>query len=184
MYGTVQWCDSLLVWKTLKIEFLGPLSWERFVLFLFERCWCCHCFSCCCFQWMLTLRYMLTFTKGERGQVVQRKKRRLERESEMGSTLIWRIDNCLKYRLKFKKMPKINQEQYREALFVPLAWAIFFDPHEAHFLSTLFYASAISCWCCHCFSCCGCYCYYTDRPIFAPEPWSPFFVHLHVHFGH
>ena len=33
MYGTVQWCDSLLVWKTLRIEFLGPLLWERFVPF-------------------------------------------------------------------------------------------------------------------------------------------------------
>ena len=56
--------------------------------FWLEKSWRCHFFSCCCFQRMLTLRSMLTFTKGERGQVVQRKKRRLERESEVGSTVI------------------------------------------------------------------------------------------------
>ena len=66
----------------------GAFVMGKVCSFWLEKSWRCHCFSCCCFQWMLTLRSMLTFTKGERGQVVQRKKRRLERESEMGSTVI------------------------------------------------------------------------------------------------
>ena len=123
----MRWCGNLSVWTTQRIESLGPSLWERYApgqsvqtkivvlqQYRNESFWCSRSSVNC---WLSNTE--INSSEGEGWQGFQRKERRLEGESEMGSTVICIQQDASNLSKNYQKLNKtLNPRAIADSLFL------------------------------------------------------------------